>query len=35
LREQLDAGAPVAEIARSWDAPVAGFDQLRTRFLLY
>ena len=35
LREQLDARVPVAEIARSWDEPVAAFEQLRSGCLLY
>jgi uncharacterized protein YbbC (DUF1343 family) len=35
LREQIEAGVPVEEIARSWDAGVAEFGRLRNRFLLY
>lgn len=35
LREQIDAGLPAREIARSWKAAVAKFDKLRKRFLLY
>ena len=35
LREQIDAGIPAREIARSWENGVAEFDKLRRRFLLY
>ena len=35
LRQQIDAGVPAKEIARSWDAPVAAFKKVRERFLLY
>lgn len=35
LREQIEAGVPVADIARSWESPVAEFDKIRRRFLLY
>ena len=35
LREQIEAGAPSAEIARSWEAPVRAFGAIRDRFLLY
>jgi uncharacterized protein YbbC (DUF1343 family) len=34
-RERIDAGEGAREIARSWEAPVAGFARLRERFLLY
>jgi uncharacterized protein YbbC (DUF1343 family) len=35
LREQIDAGLPAREIARSWEDGVAAFAPLRERFLLY
>jgi uncharacterized protein YbbC (DUF1343 family) len=35
LREQIERGVPAEEIARSWDAAVAQFDQVRKKFLLY
>ena len=35
LREQIDAGRPAREIARSWERAVAEFDKIRRRFLLY
>jgi uncharacterized protein YbbC (DUF1343 family) len=35
LREQIEAGVPAREIARSWEAAVAEFDEIRRRFLLY
>jgi len=35
LREQIDAGTPAREIARSWEKGVADFDKIRRRFLLY
>jgi uncharacterized protein YbbC (DUF1343 family) len=35
LREQIDAGRPIGEIARSWEPAVSEFDKLRSRFLLY
>jgi uncharacterized protein YbbC (DUF1343 family) len=35
LREQIDAGVPAPEIARSWEPGVAEFVNLRDRFLLY
>ena len=35
LREQIDAGRPAREIARSWETGVAEFDKIRRRFLLY
>ena len=34
-REQIDAGVPAEDIARSWTPAVAAFEKLRTRFLLY
>ena len=35
LREQIDAGVPAREIARSWEKRVVEFDKIRRRFLLY
>jgi uncharacterized protein YbbC (DUF1343 family) len=35
LREQIDAGTTATEIARSWEAPVTAFKNIRERFLLY
>jgi uncharacterized protein YbbC (DUF1343 family) len=35
LREQIVAGTPARDIARSWEKGVAGFDRIRRRFLLY
>jgi uncharacterized protein YbbC (DUF1343 family) len=35
LREQIEAGVPAADIARSWEADVARFEKIRERFLLY
>ena len=35
LREQIDAGMPAREIARSWEEGVAKFHKIRRRFLLY
>ncbi len=35
LREQIDAGVPAREIARSWEPAVAGFMKTREKFLLY
>jgi uncharacterized protein YbbC (DUF1343 family) len=35
LREQIEAGVPAREIARSWQAGVAEFETIRRRFLLY
>jgi uncharacterized protein YbbC (DUF1343 family) len=35
LRQQVDAGVPAREIARSWEKGVAEFDKIRRRFLLY
>ena len=35
LREQIEAGVSARDIARSWEASVAGFSKTRDRFLLY
>jgi uncharacterized protein YbbC (DUF1343 family) len=35
LREQLEAGVPARDIARSWEAPVAAFMKIREKFVLY
>ena len=35
LREQIVAGTPARDIARSWEKGVAEFDKIRRRFLLY
>ena len=35
LREQIEAGVPAREIARSWESPVAEFMKLRSQFLIY
>jgi uncharacterized protein YbbC (DUF1343 family) len=35
LRDQIEAGVAVDEIARSWEAQVAQFKKVRERFLLY
>jgi len=35
LREQIDAGLPARDIARSWEPAVGAFMKLRERFLLY
>jgi uncharacterized protein YbbC (DUF1343 family) len=35
LREQIEAGTPARDIARSWEKGVAEFDKIRRRFLLY
>jgi uncharacterized protein YbbC (DUF1343 family) len=35
LREQIEAGLDVGEIARSWQEPVKAFERLRQPFLLY
>jgi uncharacterized protein YbbC (DUF1343 family) len=35
LREQIASGASVSEIEESWRAPLAKFDAMRKRFLLY
>jgi uncharacterized protein YbbC (DUF1343 family) len=34
-REQIEAGVRAEEIARSWTGAVAGFEQVRCKFLLY
>ena len=35
LREQIEAGVYATAIARSWEADVAQFEKVRSRFLLY
>jgi uncharacterized protein YbbC (DUF1343 family) len=35
LREQIEAGTPLDDIARSWEPGVAEFANVRERFLLY
>jgi uncharacterized protein YbbC (DUF1343 family) len=35
LREQIDTGTPVREIARSWEPAVAAFGRVRKKFLAY
>ena len=35
LREQIDAGVPARDIARSWEADIAAFLKVREHFLLY
>ena len=35
LREQIEAGVPAEEIARSWESDVAAFKRVRQKFLLY
>jgi uncharacterized protein YbbC (DUF1343 family) len=35
LREQIEAGMPAADIARSWERDVAEFNRVREKFLLY
>jgi uncharacterized protein YbbC (DUF1343 family) len=35
LRDQIEAGVAVEEIARSWEAQVAQFEKVRERFLMY
>jgi uncharacterized protein YbbC (DUF1343 family) len=35
LREQIEAGVPASEIARSWNASTAEFVERRKQFLLY
>ena len=35
LREQIEAGVPATEIARSWAPAVAAFMKIRERYLLY
>ncbi len=34
-REQIEAGMPAEDIARSWESRVGEFERLRARFLLY
>jgi len=34
-REQIEAGVPAEEIARSWEPSVAAFGKVREKFLLY
>jgi uncharacterized protein YbbC (DUF1343 family) len=35
LRQQIEAGMPVEDIARSWEPAVADFTTLRRQYLLY
>jgi uncharacterized protein YbbC (DUF1343 family) len=35
LRQQIEAGVPLRDIARSWESATAGFLELRKQFLLY
>jgi uncharacterized protein YbbC (DUF1343 family) len=35
LREQIEAGVPARDIARSWSDSVAAFEKTRAQFLLY
>jgi uncharacterized protein YbbC (DUF1343 family) len=35
LREQIDAGVPARDIARSWEPDVAAFLKVRDQFLIY
>jgi uncharacterized protein YbbC (DUF1343 family) len=35
LREQLEAGVPAKEIARSWESSVEEFQRVRGKFLIY
>ncbi len=35
LRQQIEAGVPVADIGRSWESGVAAFDAIRRRYLMY
>ena len=35
LREQIEAGDPPDEIARSWEPAVAAFERVRSKFLMY
>jgi uncharacterized protein YbbC (DUF1343 family) len=35
LRDQIEGGLSAREIARSWEGPVAEFDKIRQKFLLY
>jgi uncharacterized protein YbbC (DUF1343 family) len=34
-REQIEAGVPAKEVARSWETAVAEFENIRARFLIY
>jgi len=35
LREQIEAGAPLADVTSDWPDQLAAFEQLRARYLLY
>jgi uncharacterized protein YbbC (DUF1343 family) len=35
LREQIERGTPVLEIAAAWEQPVGAFKRIRERYLLY
>jgi uncharacterized protein YbbC (DUF1343 family) len=35
LREQIEAGMPAQDIARSWTEPLDAFNKMRSRYLLY
>ena len=35
LREQIERGEPARNIARSWEADVLRFEEIRGRFLMY
>src|SRR5262249_24939797 len=35
VREQIEAGVDAETIARSWEAPVAEFNRIRARLLIY
>jgi uncharacterized protein YbbC (DUF1343 family) len=35
LREQIDADVAAETIARSWEADVSAFENIRGRFLIY
>jgi uncharacterized protein YbbC (DUF1343 family) len=35
LRQQIEAGVPARDIARSWEPQVAAFRKTRERFLIY
>jgi uncharacterized protein YbbC (DUF1343 family) len=35
LREQIDAGVPASDIARSWEPEMGAFLKIRERFLIY
>ena len=35
LREQIDAGVPARDIARSWEPAVTEFVKTREKFLIY